>query len=402
MLRVRAGSVHPVTAPPITDGAVLVADDGRITAVAAHAQVPDPPGARRVEFPDAVLVPGLVNAHTHLELTHLAGRNPEREFSRWIRTIRALKDATTPEEFDHSAEQGVRDCWMAGVTCVADTGSTGAPLRALVRLGARGIYYQEVFGPDPADRAATLAELRAAVARLGPVASGRARLGVSPHAPYTVSEPLYRAVAAFARREALPLAVHLAESREETALVRDGAGSFAEALRARGIPVQAHHCSPVQYLLQLGVLERATGWLCIHCVQVDEGDIDILRRAGVGLASCPRSNRAHAHGTAPLSALRAAGIPVGLGTDSVVSAGDVNLLAEAAAAGLYEEDALRMLTIEGARALGLDAEIGSLEVGKQADLAVFPSTVFSRPLPTSTALLTIVAGRVVRGYIPAQ
>jgi len=402
MLRVRAGSVHPVTAPPITDGAVLVADDGRITAVAAHAQVPDPPGARRVEFPDAVLVPGLVNAHTHLELTHLAGRNPEREFSRWIRTIRALKDATTPEEFDHSAEQGVRDCWMAGVTCVADTGSTGAPLRALARLGARGIYYQEVFGPDPADRAATLAELRAAVARLGPVASGRARLGVSPHAPYTVSEPLYRAVAAFARREALPLAVHLAESREETALVRDGAGSFAEALRARGIPVQAHHCSPVQYLLQLGVLERATGWLCIHCVQVDEGDIDILRRAGVGLASCPRSNRAHAHGNAPLAALRAAGIPVGLGTDSVVSAGDVNLWAEAAAAGLYEEDALRMLTIEGARALGLDAEIGSLEVGKQADLAVFPSTALSRPLPPSAALLTVVAGRPVRGYIPAQ
>src|SRR5207245_1249555 len=104
-----------------------------------------------------VLGPGLVNTHTHLELTHLAGRNPEREFSRWIRTIRSLKDATTPEEFDHSAEQGVRDCWTAGVTCVADTGSTGAPLRALARLGARGIYYQEVFGPDPAERAARLA-----------------------------------------------------------------------------------------------------------------------------------------------------------------------------------------------------------------------------------------------------
>src|SRR5213078_2188508 len=244
-----------------------------------------PPAARALQSPDAVLVPGLVNCHTHLELTHLAGKNAEREFAPWIRAIRALKDGTTPEEFSRSAEQGVRDCWMAGVTCVADTGSTGAPLRALARLGARGIYYQEVFGPDPADRAATLAELRAAVARLGPVASGRARLGVSPHAPYTVSEPLYRAVAAFARREALPLAVHLAESREETALVRDGAGSFAEALRARGIAVTAHGCSPVQYLLELGVLERATGWLCIHCVQVDERDIDILRRAEVGLAA---------------------------------------------------------------------------------------------------------------------
>src|SRR6184192_286911 len=195
MLRIRAGSVHPVTAPPITDGAVLVADDGRIAAVGPHAQVPDPPGARRVEFPDAVLVPGLVNTHTHLELTHLAGRNPEREFSRWIRTIRSLKDATTPEEFDHSAEQGVRDCWTAGVTCVADTGSTGAPLRALARLGGRGIYYQEVFGPDPAQCAASMAELERAVQRLAPVATSRSRLGVSPHAPYTVSDPLYRAVA---------------------------------------------------------------------------------------------------------------------------------------------------------------------------------------------------------------
>jgi len=402
VLRIRAGSVHPVTAPPISDGAVLVADDGRIAAVGAHADVPLPPGARRVEFPDAVLVPGLVNTHTHLELTHLAGRNPEREFSRWIRTIRSLKDATTPEEFDHSAEQGVRDCWTAGVTCVADTGSTGAPLRALARLGARGIYYQEGFGPDPADRAASLAELQAAVVRLGHVASARTRLGVSPHAPYSVSEPLYRAVADFARRESLPLAVHLAESREETALVRDGAGSFAEALRARGIPVRAHHCSPVQYLLQLGVLERATGWLSIHCVQVDERDLDILRQARVGLAHCPRSNRAHRHGTAPLAAFRAAGIPVGLGTDSVMSAGDVNLWAEAAAAGLDGEDALRMLTIEGARALGLESEIGSLEAGKQADLAVFPATVLHRPPPSSTALLTVIAGRPVHGYIPAQ
>src|SRR5256885_6118442 len=141
MLRIRAGSVHPVTAPPITDGAVLVADDGRIAAVAAHAQVPDPPGARRVEFPDAVLVPGLVNAHTHLELTHLAGRNPEREFSRWLRTIRALKDATTPAEFDHSAAHGVSGCWMAGVTCVDATCSSHAPPRGLACLGARSIYY---------------------------------------------------------------------------------------------------------------------------------------------------------------------------------------------------------------------------------------------------------------------
>src|SRR5881409_3362475 len=351
MLRIRAQFVHPVTAPPIEDGAVLVDDRGTIAAVGPNLVVPTRPGARQLEFPDAHLLPGLVNTHTHLELTHLAGKNAEREFAGWIRTLRALKDATTPEEFSRSAERGVRDAWAAGVTCVADTGSTGAPLEALARLGGRGIYYQEVFGPDPAQCAASMAELEHALARLSPLASSPLSLGVSPHAPYTVSEPLYRAVADLARRDALPLAVHLAESREETTLVRDGTGPFAEALRARGISVTPRGCSPVEYLLRLGVLERATGWLCIHCVQVDERDIDILRQAGVGLAHCPRSNRAHDHGTAPLAAFRRAGLRVGLGTDSVVSVGDSCLLAEASAAGLEGEDALRMMTIEGARAL---------------------------------------------------
>src|SRR6266851_6938311 len=283
MLRIRAGAVHPVTAPPITDGAVLVGRDGKIAAVGPHLDVPAPAGTRQVEFPTAVLV----NTHTHLELTHLAGKNPEREFARWIRAIRTLKDATTAEEFAHSAEQGVRDSWAAGVTCVADTGSTGAPLEALVRLGARGIYYQEVFAPDPRDSGASLIELQGAVARLGPLATGQARLGVSPHAPYTVSEPLYRAVAEVARRAGLRLAVQLAESREEMALVRDGTGPFAEALRARGIAIAAHGLSPVQYLGRLGLFASGT-CLCIHCVQVDAADIATLARAGAAIAHCPR------------------------------------------------------------------------------------------------------------------
>jgi len=397
MLRIHAGSVHPVTAPPIEDGAVLVDDRGTIAAVGPHSLVPAPAGARELAFPDASLVPGLVNTHTHLELTHLADKNAEREFARWIRSLRTLKDATTPDEFARAAERGVRDAWAAGVTCVADTGSTGAPLEALARLGARGIYYQEVFGPDPAQCAASIEELRRALDRLSPLATSPLSLGVSPHAPYTVSEPLYRAVADLARRERCPLAMHLAESRAETELVRDGSGPFADALRARGFAVRAQHCSPVRYLLRLGVLQRATGWLCIHCVQVDERDVAILRDSGAGVAHCPRSNRAHGHGTAPLAAFRRAGLRVGLGTDSVVSVGDSSLSAEAAAAGLDGEDALRMLTIEGARALGLESEIGSLDVGKAGDLAVFPSAALDRPLPPSAALLTVVAGRVVHG-----
>ena len=395
MLRIRAGSVHPVTAPPIEDGAVLVDDRGTIAAVGPHPLVPAPPGVRELDFPHASLVPGLVNTHTHLELTHLADKNAEREFARWIRALRTLKDATTPEEFSRAAERGVRDGWVAGVTCVADTGSTGAPLEALARLGGRGIYYQEVFGPDPAKCAASMEELEQALARLSPLASSRLRLGVSPHAPYTVSEPLYQAVADLARREGWPVAMHLAESHAESEFVREGRGPFADALRARGIAVTPRGCSPVEYLVQRGVVQRGT--LCIHCVQVGQDDVELLSRAGASIAHCPRSNRAHGHGTAPLAAFRRAGLRVGLGTDSVVSVGDSSLWAEAAAAGLDGEDALRMLTIEGARALGLEREIGSLEVGKQADLAVFASTILHHPPPSSSSLLTLVAGRVVHG-----
>ena len=397
MLRIRAQFVHPVTAPPISDGAVLVDDRGTIAAVGPNAVVPTPPGARALEFPHARLLPGLVNTHTHLELTHLMGKNTEREFAGWIRGLRVLKDATSPDEFSRSAEQGVRDAWAAGVTCVADTGSTGAPLEALARLGGRGIYYQEVFGPDPAKCAASMEELRRALDRLSPFASSLLSLGVSPHAPYTVSEPLYRAVAELARSEGWPVAMHLAESPAETEFVREGSGPFADALRARGIAVAPRGCSPVEYLVQLGVVEPGTACLCIHCVQADQRDVELLRDAGASIAHCPRSNRAHGHGAAPLAAFRRAGLRVGLGTDSVVSVGDSSLLAEAAGAGLEGEDALRMLTIEGARALGLESEIGSLEVGKQADLAVFPSTALYRLLPPVTALLTLVAGRVVHG-----
>jgi 5-methylthioadenosine/S-adenosylhomocysteine deaminase len=340
-------------------------------------------------------MPGLINCHTHLELTHLGGgaKHDEPEFVKWIRRIRELKDKTSAEAFYEAAVTGVRDSWARGVTCIAETGSTGAVMRALRDLGGRGIVYQEVFGPDPAQCSASMRELEAAVLQLRRLATAQLVVGVSPHAPYTVSAPLYEAVAHFARTGGLPLAVHVAESKEETAFVRHGAGPFAEALRARGIPVEASHCSPVALLVHLGVLQRGT--LCIHCVQVDEADIDLLRNAGAAIAHCPRSNAAHQHGRAPIDLLRTAGVPLGLGTDSVISVGDLDLWAEAEAAGLTGDDALRALTIEGARALGWESEIGSLEVGKSADLAVFPLAAPRRPSPPSAALLTVVSGRIV-------
>ncbi|HEY3279981.1 MAG TPA: amidohydrolase family protein [Gemmatimonadales bacterium] len=385
--------MHPVTAPPIEDGAVLVDAAGRIAAVGPHSQIPTPPRTETLEFPAAMLVPGLVNCHTHLELTHLGGQNTEPEFAGWIRRIRELKDAMPAPAFYEAAVAGVKDAWARGVTCVAETGSTGAVMQALHDLGGRGIVYHEVFGPDPTKVGASMQELAAAVAHLRSLATDRLRLGVSPHAPYSVSAPLYEAVADFARVGGLPLALHLAESREEMQLVRDGAGPFADALRARGIEVRAEGCTPVGLVVARRVLAKGT--LCIHCVQVDSEDVRRLAQADVSIAHCPRSNRAHGHGSAPLAAFRAAGLRVGLGTDSIASVGELDLWAEAEAAGLDGEDALRALTLDGARALGWEWEIGSLDVGKAADLAVFPAAALGRPLPPVVALVTVLAGRIV-------
>ncbi|PYP19126.1 MAG: hypothetical protein DMD54_03820, partial [Gemmatimonadetes bacterium] len=136
-IRIRAGRVYPITAPSIDDGAVLVDAHGRIAAVGRNAHVPTPTGIQAFHFPDAGLMPGLINCHTHLELTHLGGgaKHAEPEFLKWIRRIRELKDATSADAFHEAAIAGIRDCWARGITCIAETGSTGAVMRALHDLG---------------------------------------------------------------------------------------------------------------------------------------------------------------------------------------------------------------------------------------------------------------------------
>jgi cytosine/adenosine deaminase-related metal-dependent hydrolase len=222
------------------------------------------------------------------------------------------------------------------------------------------------------------------------------RLGVSPHAPYSVSGPLYRRVSDYARARDLPMAVHLAESAAESELLEQGAGAFARLWRARGIAVPPPGRSPVAWLEQHGVLGRQT--LCIHVVQADGEDLDRLALAGSAVAHCPRSNRRHGHGEAPLRGMLDRGLRVGVGTDSVASVSPADLLAEARAAralaGLGAEAALRLVTLDAARALGLEREIGSLAEGKWADLAVVEIPEAQGSASLSDTLLDCSAGDV--------
>jgi cytosine/adenosine deaminase-related metal-dependent hydrolase len=388
-VRYHAHLVRPVSTPDIERGTVVV-EGARITYVGPRAGAPPGPD---MDLGDVVLSPGLVNAHTHLDLTALRGGFDGLPFFDWIRALTAARAALSPAELLESARAGIREGLLAGITTYADTAPNDAPLEAMRAMDVRGIAFREVFGPDPAQCERSLDGLRAAISDARPRETALVRAGVSPHAPYSVSDGLFSAVAAFAKEQGLPLATHVAESADESQFVSRGDGVFAGFLRSRGIAVTPRAQTPVALLERCGVLDANA--LLIHCVRCDERDIATIAQHGCGVATCPMSNRYFGHGAAPVAAMRAAGVGLGAGSDSMASNDRMDILREARVAlgaGAREQEVWELAAFGGARALRLDHAIGSLEAGKQADLAAF--ALGTVPEAPARAVFVLVAGRV--------
>jgi cytosine/adenosine deaminase-related metal-dependent hydrolase len=421
-MRYHARWVLPITQPPIENGTV-VETDGVITYVGARAGAS--PG-KDYELGEAILLPGLINTHTHLELTAMRGFLENCQFAGWIDKLRQSRNEVLDDAMLlDSARFGIAEGIEGGITTYADTCSSGVVMQAMGELGVRGIMYQEVFGPDPSQSSGAMRELEERVEKLRGAQTELVSLGVSPHAPYTVSDALYDAAAKFANERDLPLAMHIAEGEAENDIVVSGTGEFADRWRRRGIPVERRARSPIALLEKHGALER--GPLLIHCVRVDDADIAIMARHRCAVAHCPASNAKFGHGIAPLLPIMAAGIRVGMGSDSVASNNRMDILDEARLAVLIHRaatrkhdafgahQALELATIGGARALGLESRVGSLEVGKDADLAAFridiprttpigdPYSAAIFALPGRSAELVTVRGRVLvdRGRVLA-
>jgi 5-methylthioadenosine/S-adenosylhomocysteine deaminase len=378
----RASWVLPMVQPPIANGAVAVQGD-RITFAGAAA---DAPTGHVVDLGDAALLPGLVNVHTHLELTPLRHLLEGLDFAQWIRTLTQLRrtELSDPADVQVGARIGIAEGLLRGITTYADTSDTGAPvMQALTDMGVRGVVYKEVFGPDPTQCAHALVALREAVRELRTLASDRVRVGVSPHAPYSVSKALFGAVAQFAIAEQLPMAVHLAESAFEEQLVTQGEGPYADNWRSRNIdPLHARARSSVALLHEAGALRAKP--LIIHGVRMDAADIALLAESGCTVAHGPVSNARFGHGIAPLQEMLAAGLRVGIGTDSVASNNRMDVLDESRVAHLMActrtqswqalpaARALWHATAGGAAALRLWDSLGTLAAGAPADLCAFP------------------------------
>jgi cytosine/adenosine deaminase-related metal-dependent hydrolase len=411
----KAKWVLPITSDPIPGGEVLVIGD-HIEAVGRKLSKSHPEEPA-IDLGEAILAPGFVNVHAHLDYTALRGSIDDLPLFPWVRKVTEYAQAMEPTDYRWSSLLGAAECARAGITTVADASPSAYSLDALLQSGLRGIVYQEVFGYRSDDFAPDLDGLEARLDSLVPKATERVKVGVSPHAIYTVSPGLLAAVRELARQAALPISIHIAESPSEYEFCVSGTGEIARLYHALGIAWVCPGVSPVQYLYDLGILGPNT--TAAHCVQVDDNDIHILGVTRTGVAHCPRSNAKLSVGTAPISAMLQLGLRLGLGTDSAVSSGTLDICEEAKFAVHLQRavvdspgtiDARSMVqaaTIGGAQALNMDGDVGSIEQGKKADLvAIDVSAAKASPGldPYSTlvygssgsdVILTLVDGEVI-------
>lgn len=348
--------------------------DGAIAWI-GRAGARDAPRGEVVELGHGVLLPGLVNAHCHLELTHLAGRiDPGGGFVSWVERLVDARPRFADAEVDAGIARGIAESVAAGTAAIGDVSNTLRSVPPLAASPLRAVVFHELIGWDPGVATDTVAGAERRLEEVGgrrPAPNVEVRIAV--HAPHSVSPELMRAIA----DRGGPAAIHLAESREETGFLATGTGEWSAFLRRRGlghVAFAGSGRSPVAYLDGLGALRRGT--VCAHCVQVDAGDCRLLAARGASVVLCPRSNRTLDVGRAPLEDLLAAGVRCAVGTDSRASAPSLDLLQEAAALhrewpGVPAATIIRMATIEGARALGLDG-LGAIEVGQAAALAFAP------------------------------
>lgn len=417
--------IFPITSDPITNGAVLVRD-GRICDVG-------PVGMLKLRYPNeevsdyglAAVMPGFVDLHTRLEKSVLRGVVNDVPYATWILSVIERSSHLEPADWYDSAVLGGLDALSSGITTIADITSTGAACTAAQKLGLRGVMYREVgaMDKDRVDFAVHAAEKDVFHWR-EEVDSDRISIGMAPAAVYAINPLVFTRVSECAAKNDLPVAMRLAGSREEYNFVKYGSSMFGVHTMAdnmRGYveipPWLPTGVSPVRYALNWGAFE-SPNVLLVHGVHVDEEDVKKLRQYNVSICVCPRANAQLGMGVAPLGEYLRAGLNVGLGTDSPAATESIDMITEMRASMLIQRacdtrrflDSATMLelaTIGGARALGLDDKIGSLEIGKRADIiAVDLSSSYQSPganpvsavvntCSSSDVLMTMVDGKVL-------
>jgi cytosine/adenosine deaminase-related metal-dependent hydrolase len=361
----RARWVLPIAQPPIRDGWVEV-ESGRIKAIGSSARQTSGP-----EVLPGVILPGLVNAHTHLELSWMRDQvAPAESMPKWVERLMALR-RTVGHEPAEPIRKAILELRASGTVLVGDITNTLAAYEPLARSGLSAAVFRELLGFNVADPAAVVAAAQAELDALIPVAW--LRPSIVPHAPYSVSPALLREIACAAEPSRI-ISIHLGESAEEVEFLRHGRGAWRgllDDLRVWSDEWTAPDCSPVDFIAHHGLLSSRL--LAVHCVQLDDRDLSVLAAAHATVVTCPRSNRWTGAGVPPVERFYASGARVAVGTDSLASVEDLNLFAELSvmrglAPSISPRRLLESATKHGADALGFGDELGTIEPGKRAEL----------------------------------
>jgi cytosine/adenosine deaminase-related metal-dependent hydrolase len=372
LIRYRASWVVPIAGPPIRDGWVGIEDD-RISGV-GHAATSS---ADDRDLGRVAILPGLVNAHTHLELSHL-GEDvpPSTDFVSWIRTVVAARRRDSSPHASHIVEgvqKGIDEAVRFGTAVVGDISNTLVPFELLARSPLAGVVFYELIRFNAPDPTGVVDRALREVSALPP--SDRVRVSLAAHAPYSVSPLVFRAIRLAADVNAHgAYSVHLSESVAEVEFIRNGRGpwrSFLEDVGAWNPDWRPHGGSPVEYMDACGFLGAKV--LAVHGVQMSASDLARLAAHGATLVTCPRSNVRTGAGVPPVAEFYRSGVRVAVGTDSLASTPDLNVFAELAelrqlAPAVPASQLLESATRHGARALGFDADYGTIEAGKRARL----------------------------------
>ncbi|MEP9411782.1 MAG: amidohydrolase family protein [Candidatus Brocadia sp.] len=419
-----------------------------------------------IDLGNAVILPGLINVHTHLDLTNLHNCiKPTSNFTHWIFQLLGARIRWKEGDYTSSIETGIKLCIEAGTTTVADIANTEYSFSVLKKSPLRKVVYKEIIDLNPDHAKDVITKIRSELSehdynklmsrnfKYPPVSprkrgdneggsyrspdltsrnfkaeilrsfhslrmtnntkkchserseeSNLFRIGLSPHAPYSVSKELYQAIAQYARETNIPVCTHTAETLDEIEFLTKGTGSFPTFLRQlRAIPAswQPPGLTPIHYLKGTGMLDNRP--LLIHCNYITDEEISLIKSSGASVAFCPRSHRFFGHTNHSVQKLLDAGVNVGLGTDSLASNDSLSILDEMKFLFLHyaisPETILSMATVNGAKALGLGSHVGQIREGFEADLCgirlsnTHPQDVHSQLLDAdSKNIFTMVSG----------
>jgi len=402
----------PVTSPPSADSALVIRDE-KIVAVGHREEIVKKyPGEEMRDYRQGVILPGLINLHTHLEYTALQGLPEPAPFLDWLDNLIMRSKKFSAKDWGESYKNGIEELKRCGVTTVVDVARRGAGLEDLVASGLRGISCIEFVAVDDAHLSGVGEELKHTLdTALMKTQGTKVQIGLAPHSVYTLSQNALSFVAKLSREKDLFLTIHLAESRAESELIIHGRGPLVDFLsryQLDTVPPGGCGRSSTAYLRECGILDNRL--VASHAVWVDDEDLKLLRDSRVGIALCVRSNHFLKNGRAPLEQIKSQGIHFGIGTDSLASNSSLDLFEElrffkSRYQGFSDEELLKMITISSAEALGMSEMIGSIEKGKRADLVVMqlkrtvdPSEVFQYLIDEGgreDVLLSLVDGKVI-------